>query len=893
MKKLLFAMAVSTATVASAFDLTLGINGDVTLGADGPIFGIRVFCEGWNGTLAGKPRSYEDLAQATGPGLKSMTRRFDMADKGGKCADGRVTLVRTDAKTALLAAEFVALGDRNPELTAMTFSIPCHAVAGLEWTIGSSKGVFPKTYGNMSVAGGKADSFTYVDPATRKPVTLSFPEPVNLYIQDDRQWCETFSLRVSLLGVNRTLKAGEQRTFLVAISHPDGISVDLGRPVVVERGKDWIPLDYRKDVEPGSALDFSNMGLNDAPAGKYGWLKAVDGHFEFEKLPGKAQRFYGVNLCFDANVPDAELAKQVVTRLRRLGYNTIRIHHYENPLAAGMKDSLTLNPERMDRFDRFYALAIENGLYLTTDVYVSRSVRWREIGVDRDGDVPMQMTKILMAIHEPAFDNWKAFARELLLHRNPYTGRRYVDEPGLPLISFVNENTMSWVWDEVRKSDFGKKAWRDWLARRRAKDPAFAKGAPDDPEKAGNPYGDAAVQCFMADVETESARRQREYLVSLGCKALFTGQNCGDDQAMASARDTYDYVDTHFYVDHPQFLGKSWSLPSKCGNDNPVRSRSLAPVGVAYTRLAEKPFTITEWNFSGPGMYRGVGGILTGALASLQDWDGLWRFAYSHSSDGMRDGKGFPGYFDMAGDPLGQASDRACICLYLRGDLGPLADRIAFNVGPAGCPANNKPLPNGPKWRDEAWNVQVARTIRGEAKGYRTYPIAEVKDKLPFAPKGCTALKLDRERGALTIDTPNTSGGFAPSGAMDAGAVRFDVGDVAATVWASALDGQPLAKSRRILVTHLTDVQADGNVYADKAKTILLKWGWKGSVVRNGTASVSLALENAADFEVWGLETTGRRLERIPSDVKDGRLCFVADVNAKGGARLMYEVVAK
>ena len=44
---------------------------------------------------------------------------------------------------------------------------------------------------------------------------------------------------------------------------------------------------------------------------------------------------------------------------------------------------------------------------------------------------------------------------------------------------------------------------------------------------------------------------------------------------------------------------------------------------------------------------------------------------------------------------------------------------------------------------------------------------------------------------------------------------------------------------------------------------------------------------------MWGLETTGRRLERIPSEVKDGRLCFVADVNAKGGARLMYEVVAK
>ena len=36
-----------------------------------------------------------------------------------------------------------------------------------------------------------------------------------------------------------------------------------------------------------------------------------------------------------------------------------------------------------------------------------------------------------------------------------------------------------------------------------------------------------------------------------------------------------------------------------------------------------------------------------------------------------------------------------------------------------------------------------------------------------------------------------------------------------ATVWASSLDGAPLRVSRRILVTHLTDVQNTGAEYAD------------------------------------------------------------------------------
>ena len=81
-------------------------------------------------------------------------------------------------------------------------------------------------------------------------------------------------------------------------------------------------------------------------------------------------------------------------------------------------------------------------------------------------------------------------------------------------------------------------------------------------------------------------------------------------------------------------------------------------------------------------------------------------------------------------------------------------------------------------------------------------------------------------------------------------------------------------------MTHLTDVQGEGAKFADPEKTILLRFG-KGSLVRNGTAQVALALMEPAAYTVYELETSGKRLGTVPAEVRDGRLCFTAAVAAR------------
>ncbi|MDD2461532.1 MAG: hypothetical protein PHT98_10690, partial [Kiritimatiellae bacterium] len=559
--------------------------------------------------------------------------------------------------------------------------------------------------------------------------------------------------------------------------------------------------------------------------------------------------------------------------------------------------------DQMARLDGFLAACYKRGLYATTDLFVSRKVAWRHIGIDQDGQVEMQVFKALIAVHEPAFQNWAAFARVFLNHVNPHTGRRYADEPGMPFIALINEGSIGYAKAETRETPAMQAAWAAWLAGQRAKDPAYAEIPDTMPLRMSGREG-AAVARFVADTEARMVARMKTFLrEEIGCRALISNYNCGTHYtALQPVREAlYDYVDDHFYVDHPHFLDKRWALPSRCGNENPLRTGCTVPCGVAFTRLANKPFTVSEYNFSGPGMYRGVGGIMTGAMGALQDWSALWRFAYSHRLENMFSTEGFAGYFDVATDPLSQASDRASICLFLRRDLAPASTRAAIHLaqrpdGPgAALPEAARSV--APAWRVAAWHAQVGTyaataplatwRLLPESEAYATGTVACVASLT----NAVGPLVIDQARGAFMLDTERTMGGFAEAGRIAAGALTVSLRGAPATVWVSALDDQPVVRSRRLLLTHLTDVQNTGVKYADPARKILLSWGKTPYLVRVGQAEIALAVQHPETCTVYALATNGRRLGQVPARVTGGALCFTADVAHPEGARLLYEIV--
>ena len=419
--------AALAAVRAFSLDVTLAPAGDIRFGEGNEhVFRSLVALPGWQG-LSSKG-GWEIKKSGVAP--------FSLANGTNVLIKAEARLEQLPDGKVKIAYSFTPVEDTKLVILACSFTQPAAEVTGRPWKTPKRQGTFSRPANDgIHVMGGKGTEVSVAFGATGRMLTFVADREQGIAIQDNWRWGETYSLRLGTLG-QKTWKKGETQTYAFTVSADEPLVAKSIEPTVIARGADWIPLTYRKEIEAGSALDFSCMGFTDAPSGKYGWMKNVGSHFEFEGRPGKPVRLYGVNLCGTANFPSHEEAEMMVTRFKRLGYNAIRFHHHDSGTVKGSPDGLTLSKENMDKFDYLLATAIREGFYLTTDLFVSRNhvIKWRHIGVDRDGLVDMQLFKALCALYDPAFENWCAYSRNFLNHVNPYTGRAYKDEPALSLI---------------------------------------------------------------------------------------------------------------------------------------------------------------------------------------------------------------------------------------------------------------------------------------------------------------------------------------------------------------------------------------------------------------------------------------------------------------------------
>lgn len=675
---------------------------------------------------------------------------------------------------------------------------------------------------------GRVRRLVFHDANGDETFTVEFPKGQEVSIVDCRPYrCPWFDLR---LQGGRRHAANEAAVVTAVFSLPKGECFRLSGtgPVTMTPGAEWLPVARAKAIAPGSAADFTAMAtaVSGVPAGKWGYPVVRDGHVEFERRPGVEQRFYGVNICYQANFPEPDEAERLATMLVAYGYNSVRLHHYDNKVL-----------ENLDRFDDLIDACVRHGLYLTTDLYVSRfPARW-----------PKDDMKWMILFDDECQDDFVSFVRRLLDHRSRHTGRRLAEEPALGFISLVNEGLLSHRDAPAAESEAGRAAdrrWRAWIgaehaAGRHLRAPeSFPAGITENRIAMKAPESDA-VRAFYAAVEGAFARRMRKLLRGeLGCKALLTSLNSGrpPKEYDAFRLTEFDYVDTHYYWDHPCAAdpgGSLWGVPQRLQHGtSPLRYCRGYRSGPL---LAGQPFTVTEFNYCNPGRYRACSALLVGALSAQGDWSGAWRFDWGCSKGGIGEPwRQEAGRFQVGGDPVVLAGERLATALFLRGDLVPSKGRT-FGTG--------------------------------------------------------DGVVVNEAAGSLTVATDRACGGFVEKGGFEAGALRVDVGLDASCVGVISLSRDAIRTSRRLLLLHLTDGVAGGSRFRDARRNVIENNGSRDvHLLRAGTAKVSLALASGV-WRVWALDATGARRRRLPAVFAAGRLEFEITTGCRtGDATYQYEI---
>ena len=689
-------------------------------------------------------------------------------------------------------------------------------------------------------------------------------------------------------------------------------AADAAAVQAVTAGPDWTRFENRHEIVAGSALDFSGLGLHHAPAGKYGWLKGDGLRAVFERRPDAPARFYGVNLCNDANYLADDEIERLTDRLVRLGYNAVRLHHHDDMWAKDEDGARA-------KLDRLMAACIRKGIYLMTDLCVSRKVSWRELGVDRDGLATG--VKLRMMTTEAGFACWKKFATDFLTRVNPETGRALKDEPAMPFLVILNEPSPHSNWDKARDVEPFRALWPVWLAETRAQFPGAFPELTDDafPARGGwwNPNAEAnAVSSFWTWCLARFSRRASAFLKEeLGVKALLATDNNGPilPEISRTRAACGDFVDFHWYTEHAGSASKKdreesgLPLAGVFRNHNALAGGTYCYGRTAFSRVWGRPLTVSESNMGGPNVNRAVHGLALGAYAAVQDWTGIWTFALAHGARKLFDGCAAPpGRFDLALDPLLQAADRMAIPLFLRGDLPTPAAAFANNFSAADmAPSARNDLSAVPPW-GSASSELVWRARLGVSFGETPPPgvAAPGRDARAVAADAAppAGVAIDRSKGDLAVASPRFAGVFAGADARrDAGALRVRVSGTRACVAAVSLTDAPLETSPRILVWHLTDLHGEGFRWGGTVErrgigphTGILSWGDGANLfARTGSAAIVLRLDDAADYDVYALDAVGNRCEKVAAEVRDGQLGFVAAIRPDAPARFYYEVVRR
>jgi hypothetical protein len=627
-------------------------------------------------------------------------------------------------------------------------------------------------------------------------------------------------------------------------------------------------------------------------------------------------RFFGVNLSFGANFPPPAKAAALAAELRALGVNLVRLHHLDTRFASGVTNATaaggdggqevpgvlrpgphpTVVATAVARLRGLIGALSQAGIYVNLNLHVGfryDAARDGLTSVPRDFRFPAKSKPYQILLPE-LWDRQAAYACGLV-------GRLdLAGAPALAMIELNNESTLLDAWQEglleppLPAVAAGLAAgWRTYQgaatapgAKRPAVPPvSFARGSSEDKVRYARFLTDLDAAYLTAMRDRVQACAGREVPVT-GSQMSFGGL------ANQRSHAAMDYLDTHFYADH-------YKYPQRSREENWwIRDTSLALTGfhplpgVALLRDPAKPFAVSEFNQPWPNRYGHEVDFSVAAAGVVQGWGALVHFTYGNDAGLFAPPEErLPAGFTLAGDPARLAAFGQAARLFRERSFGAPALTLKFTEEEAlrlaaakveqrqmGLTARNlHGLDTGTLMNHRAGSQLVAAAV--------TEPV--VRARVPA--RGAVApIRFDTKAQRLTVRDAGVwgeSGAVAQNRLGDADLALHFPGDApaAALIVVSALDDQPVARSRRLLLTVPGPVwrsrrDAKGNlrpelpVRAHRGWTLPSETGKPSAPLHQGEGPVWMERHPAVvslrlvpgEIAVYPLDGAGRRLSPLP-----------------------------
>lgn len=693
------------------------------------------------------------------------------------------------------------------------------------------------------------------------------------------------------------------------------MAVVLGAAACTAQGSEprWCPfaVDWSAPADSPVSMAF----LLDAPAGKAGFVRIAGGHLVDGS--GKRFRIWGVNVTARATVPSRQAAPLLAGHLARCGVNCVRFHFLDRPapqglIAADREDTQVLDPAQLDRLDYFIAQLKQRGIYTNLNLNVGRTYKAGD-GV-RDHEL-LGFAKGLTYFDPRLLELQRQYARQLLTHRNPYTGNEYRNEPAVAIVELVNENSIveSWfsgrllgknvrknpgTWTDIPASyeqDLTRR-YNQWLRERlSAKQLAALRrdaGVPGDapiPRLRPEEFAKASRErfhteaAFYMEMERRFFAEMAHFLrEELGVKSLLVGtsdHNHGrSGYPLLSSLVQLDVIDGHVYWQHPRYLTDArgrrtgFEIPNTPMVNEPERS---TVVQLSRTAVAGKPYTVSEVNHPFPHEYACEGIPILAAYAALHDWDGVFWYTLGHEPLGEGPAKAM-GHFDLGPDPVKMTQLAACAAVFLRPDVRAAQQtvtrsyspaqvieslRLPWSAGPYFTPGFPHRLPLVHATRIES----LAGTSTTDFPAVSGGPIVSDTGEIRWT-------GAEAGRGVVALDTPRSQflAGFVRDSGIGTCHLLPQVQTAFCALTLHALEAEPISKASRLLLTTTARV-ANTDQQWDARRRTLVRGGTPPACIEPVVGAIVLrGLLEAKELRVQPLDGVGRPLGQTRFPTRHG-----------------------